>query len=77
MWLEIGAVAIIVLVTAGAFTVISESKNIYIGDTRNSQVYNYKLCPDTVKQIPEENQLILKNLEEAKEKDFKEAENCI
>ncbi|MEK6903695.1 MAG: hypothetical protein AABW64_03555 [Nanoarchaeota archaeon] len=74
--LEVGALILIVLTSIGAYKVISESQHIYVGDTSKKVFYDYKFCPEKIKQISNENTIIFDTLAEARDR-FKEAEGCV
>ena len=74
--IEIGAVILVVITTIGAIAIFSESKDIYVGDSRNSTVYLYEHCKEKVNNIPQNDQVIFKNLEEAINTGYIPADGC-
>ncbi len=75
--LEIGAILVIIITTIGAYVVLSASKHIFVGDTREMKYYDYALCPEKIKSIPENNQMILKNKQEAEQRGYQKASGCV
>ena len=64
--LEIAAIVLILITTIGAIKVISESGHIYVGDKTLNMYYDYKLCPEDVKNIKEGDQVVFNTKDEAK-----------
>lgn len=75
-WLELGALALILLTTLGVAKVFTASEHIYAGDKSKGVFYDYKVCPEEVKGINKENLIIFGNLKEA-DSVFERAEGCV
>ena len=67
----------ILLATIGAIVVLKESGHVYVGNKTTKLVYDYKLCPEQIENIQEENQKVFNNLREAQAREYKNAEGCI
>ena len=75
--IEMGAIMLVIITTIGAIVVLSESRNIYVGDSRTNEVYNYDKCSEKIDAIPKENQIIFKDLKDAEEKEYRKVKECI
>ena len=75
--IEISAMIIFLLVTAGAVVVISNSKHIYVGDNRNKYVYDYSLCADQINKIPTQSQIIFTSKNQANSNGYIIKEGCV
>lgn len=74
--MEVGALILIIITSIGAYKVLSASQHIYVGDKAQRIFYDYKYCPEKIKQIPENNAVIFDTLKEAKES-YNEGEGCV
>ena len=77
LWLEIGALAMILITTFGVINVISVTEHIYVGDKLTKNYYDYKLCPEKVEEIEKENSIIFSTKEEAQQKKFNKFPGCV
>lgn len=75
--IEVGAVLVIILTTLGVFAVLHASKNIYVGDERTNELYNYDKCPDDVRAIPQEHQILFGTIRQAEEEGYHLIEGCV
>jgi len=72
-----GAIILIVLTTAGIILTLSNSKNLYIGDTNSKQYINYFKCESQAKQIPESQLIIFKSEQEAVNLGYNATIGCV
>lgn len=75
--MEISAVIIFLLVTGGVIAVIYDSKHIFVGDIKTKYVLDYYLCPDQVKSISQQNQILFESKSEAILMGYKEKSGCV
>lgn len=76
--IEVGAVVIIIITTLSiVVTYFLNDSPIYVGDSSTKHYIDYNKCRNQAKNISDENIVIFKTLEEAKEKEFKPIEGCV
>ena len=75
--IEISAVIVFLLVTVGVIAVISDSKHLFVGDSKTKYVIDYKLCPAQVNAILPQNQVIFESKSEANSMGYKDKLGCI
>ena len=76
-FIQFGAVVVFLITTIGAYVVISESKHIFVGDTRFKTLYDYDKCPKEVLNIPPQNQIVFDSKDVAYSQNYKDKEGCI
>ena len=75
---EIGAsLFMLVLIIFGSYSVLNEGEKIYVGDMDSKLVYDYSICKEETLNIPQVNQTVFKNINDAKKQGFEEAVGCI
>jgi len=79
--LEVGALIIIALTTAGIIITVSSTNHLYVGNDLNNESENYYVdyfkCKGIAKSIPEENVKVFKSREEAINFRFSPVEGCV
>lgn len=74
--IEIGAVVIILLTTAGVIFTISNAEKLYVGDRSTGKYVNYFKCDAIARNITGDNLEIFKSQKEA-EVNFELLEGCV
>lgn len=74
--LEVSALLLILVTSLFVLKIFSEAEHIYVGDKSTKLFYDYKVCPETVNKIAQENTIIFDTVEDAR-KLFKEAGGCV
>ncbi len=75
--IEIGAIILILLTTAGIYYTVTNLDNLYIGNKETSEYFDYYKCKDISNSIPEENVIVFKSKVEANKSGFIPNEGCI
>ena len=77
VFLEIGAILIILITSIGAIAIFSSSSKVYVGDKSNLTYFEYYKCKEHLNEINEGNQEIFSSKKEAEDKGFIAIEGCV
>ena len=58
-------------------SLISQSKHIFVGDTKTKYLYDYAKCSEEVNKIQTQNQIVFESQVQAHSSGYKEKENCV
>lgn len=76
IFLEMGAIILIILTTAGVVITVSNTTHLYVGDKNEHFYIDYYKCKTMAENIKEENLIVFPSEKEAKKEGYKPYTKC-